>query len=217
MAPVLVWHVSFFMALVLQLQLWHLQWLVSIHAEGKLHSYTLRALHFMSHGDAVPSLDDNDQDNIAHIPVQQYQLGYHGFRQLGACHCVHHVGIVEKCVTPFGGNFSETTLSGHMLYNIFDLFLTRNHTMETFCLNFLSLCPLIKCRIFSNTLQKIICLHFRYIYISYLTLQHVLCFSASKMEMHMVYKYSSQQHSNNSHSEYTYRKFITFCSSIAST
>jgi hypothetical protein len=149
MAPVLVWHhVSFSMALVLQLQLWHIQRLVSTGPKGNLPSYMPWALHFLSHGDAAPSLDN-----------LQYQLDCYWFQQLRACHCIlHHVGIVinnmvEKCVTPFDGDVSQKLSSQDICcMTFFNCFLTRNHTMESFCLNFVSLCTLIKCGIFSNTL-----------------------------------------------------------------
>jgi hypothetical protein len=61
---------SFTTALVPQLQLWHLHWLVFPQSMGDLHSRLPYALHFLSSGDAAPivethkCLDDVNQDNV---------------------------------------------------------------------------------------------------------------------------------------------------------
>jgi hypothetical protein len=54
------YRVSFSTALVPQLQFMHLHWPVSVQSVG--------------------DLDDVDQDNVARIPVQQYQLDYYRHR-----------------------------------------------------------------------------------------------------------------------------------------
>jgi len=49
--------------------------------------------------------------------------------------------VVEKCVTLFDKDVYLKNLDGsQQMYNVFDLFLTRNHSMKSLCVNFLSLC-----------------------------------------------------------------------------
>jgi hypothetical protein len=38
-------------------------------------------------------LDDVDQDNVARIPIQQYQLDFYGYRRLKACRSIRCVCI----------------------------------------------------------------------------------------------------------------------------
>jgi len=49
---ILVW-LSFCVAVLPQLQLWHRHWLVSIQSMGDLHSLVSYVLHFTSHGRVV--------------------------------------------------------------------------------------------------------------------------------------------------------------------
>jgi hypothetical protein len=54
---VMRYRVSFSMALVPQLQLWHLHRLVSVQSVGDLHSQVPQVLHFLSHRDAAPIVE----------------------------------------------------------------------------------------------------------------------------------------------------------------
>lgn len=54
----------------------------------------------------------------------------------------HCNNTVEKCVTPFHGDmYLERYASQDICYTIFLIcFLTKSHTMESLCMNFISLC-----------------------------------------------------------------------------
>jgi hypothetical protein len=143
-----VWHyVSFSTALVAQLQLWCPYRLRATCLHTCCGDYTSCLM------ETAPSLYDAEKDNTAHIPVQQYQLDYYKFRQLRACHCIlHHVALVtnnmvEKCVTPYDGDISRIRSQDICCTTFFTCFLTRNHTLKSFCLN-LSLCTLMKCTVY---------------------------------------------------------------------
>jgi hypothetical protein len=93
--PIHMWYLmSSSMALVLQLQLWHLHWLVTMY---NLHSHVPYVLHFLCYRDAAPvvkthcRLDDINQVNVTHIPMKQYQLDYYIYRGLRACHSIRYV------------------------------------------------------------------------------------------------------------------------------
>lgn len=47
------YHASFFTAVMPQLQLWRLHWLLSVQSVGNLHPQLPYVLHLASHGDAA--------------------------------------------------------------------------------------------------------------------------------------------------------------------
>jgi len=61
-------------ALVSQMQLCHLHWLLSVKSLGDLHSQAPYVLHFLFHGNAAPIfevfqyLEDVDQDKVVIFP-----------------------------------------------------------------------------------------------------------------------------------------------------
>jgi hypothetical protein len=64
---------------ILQLQLWHLHWLVSVQSVSELHSREPYVLQFLSHTDAGPIVKTHkflDDVNL-NIPMQLYQLHYY--------------------------------------------------------------------------------------------------------------------------------------------
>jgi hypothetical protein len=82
------------MALVQQLQLWHLHWLVTM---CNLHSHVPYVLHVLSYRDAALivkthyPLDDINQVNVTHISMKQYQLDCYIYRGLRRYHNICYV------------------------------------------------------------------------------------------------------------------------------
>jgi hypothetical protein len=74
---VVQYRVSFSISLVPQLQLCHLQWLVSKQSVGVLHSQLLYVLHFVSGGDAAPIVETHQRlhnvDCRAGVPATTVQ------------------------------------------------------------------------------------------------------------------------------------------------
>jgi hypothetical protein len=88
------YRVSPYAVFVLHLQLWYLHLLVSVQSAGDFHSRVLKVVHFMSHGDAAPAVKTHQHlDNVARIPVQQYQLDYCRHRRLTVCRRVRRIYI----------------------------------------------------------------------------------------------------------------------------
>lgn len=109
-------------ALISQLQVWYLHWLVSVQSVGDLHScvntscLTETLLRSSKH---ISVWMKSTQDKVVHIPVQQHQLDCHKYRGLRACRSIHRVSIHPCCAL-----WLLSTPNNALL------FVTRNHAMK---------------------------------------------------------------------------------------
>ena len=70
-------HISFHLALMSQLHIWHFYWLIPIQSVGNLHSQGVQMLHFMSHRYVVPVIETHHHHHHRHRRRRHHHHHHH--------------------------------------------------------------------------------------------------------------------------------------------